>query len=177
MSLQPIRPLLATTLLGFLIVPAQAATYQFHQAGFSGGGVIMGSFDAVDLDGNGQISSFYGEVSSFSLSFSGDALVADFTHGLPDLYGLVYDLGSGFIGDGSSGAVEGMASNWLGSVGFDYASGMGPAQMFGGRVIDIASGATTSTPDLIAVVPEPATWVSLLAGLGVLSLLTRRKSA
>jgi len=154
---------------------AIATPFIFSQGGYSGGGVIAGSFDTTDLDNNGQISSFAGEVTGFSLSFSGDSIVGDFTHTLSDLSGLVYDLGSGFIGDGAGGEIEGMASNWFGTIGFDFASGLGPTGLVGGRVIDIATGATSTTSALISVsaVPEPAT-LSLVA-LGLAGLIVRRR--
>jgi len=156
---------------------AFAASFRFTQGGYSDGGVITGAFDATDLNNNGAISSFDGEVTGFSLSFSGNAIVGSFNHSLSDLRGLVYDLGSGFIGDGATGAVEGLASNWFGASGFDFASGLGPTGVFGGRVIDIASGASSSTRELIAVtaVPEPETYAMLLAGLGLLGGLARRR--
>lgn len=151
---------------------AHATSYAFSQGGYSGGGWITGTFTGSDIDLDGQINSFLGEVTAFSLSFSGDSIVPGFTHGLADLSGLVYDVGSPYLGDGPSGSTEGMASNWNGGFGFDYASGLGPTGGFGGRVIDLATGAMSSTPDLVAVVPEPSTYA--LFTLGVALLLGRK---
>ncbi len=169
-----LRALTIAASLAAALPYANADTYTFTQSGYDGGGMVTGSFEAVDLDGDGQISSFAGEVSNYSLSFSGDAMVGNFTHGYADLSGLVYDVGSGFIGDGSGGAVEGMASNWGGVSGVDYASGLGPTGLVGGRVIDVASGATSSTDQLIVVtaVPEPAGWALMFGGLGLLAAVS-----
>ena len=154
--------------------------FDFSQKGFTGGGVISGYFGGTDLDNNGQISSFAGEVTSFWLSFSGDAVAGSFIHTLPDLDALVYDIGSGFLGDGQDGDGEGMASNWGGVSGFDYASGYGPTGADGGRVIDRATGAESVTQELIAVsqatVPEPSTFLLLAAGGGCLSLLRWKRN-
>jgi hypothetical protein len=143
---------------------AHATTYTFSQGGYSGGGTLTGSFTGADLDFDGQIVSFAGEVTAFSLSFSGDAVVPAFSHGIALLNGLVYDVGSGFIGDGPTGSIEGVASNWFGASGIDFASGLGPLGVFGGRVIDVATGATSRTEQLIAVVPEPGTWALFALG-------------
>ena len=161
--------------MALVAAPASARTFMFSQTGFSGGGSVSGTFDAVDVDGNGQISSFAGEVSGYSMSFSGDSMVGNFSHGFGDLFGLVYDLGSGQIGDGAGGDVEGVASNLFGSTGFSYASGLGPTGGFGGSVVDSASGASSVTGELVNVVPEPATWAMLLAGALLLPLMVKRK--
>lgn len=150
---------------------ANASVYYFFQGGYSGGGTIIGTFEGTDLDSNGQLSSFDGEISSFSLVFAGDSVVSDFTHSLADLYALVYDLGSGYIGDGGTGDVEGIASNWGGISGFDYASGWGPIRSHGGRVIDVATGATSRTDQLVAVSGVPLPPAVLLLGSGLIGLI------
>jgi hypothetical protein len=45
--------------------------YLIKQTGFPGGGIVNGHFHANDLNGDGWISSDLGEVSSFSISYSG----------------------------------------------------------------------------------------------------------
>ena len=165
---------IVTTLI--LSTSANASLYNFSQIGYTGG-VINGSFNAIDTDLNGQISSFSGEVTGFSMTFSGDSIVGSFTHTFSDLSSLVYDIGSGFIGDDTSPDTEGLASNWFGFSGFIYISGMGPTGGFGGRVIDIATGATSSSQELITVteVPEPETYALFMAGLGLMGFIARRR--
>jgi hypothetical protein len=156
---------------------AYAETFAFTQGGFTEGGEITGMFVGSDLDSDGQINSFLGEVTAFSLRFSGNAVIPAFTHTFSALSGLVYDVGSGFIGNGPNGAVEGLASNWFGIDGYDYASGLGPTGTAGGRIISIATGVTSSTEQLIAVsvVPEPGT-VALFA-LGLAFMAGRRRAS
>jgi hypothetical protein len=112
------------------------------------------------------------------MSFSGDSLVGSFSHAFGDLYGLVYDLGSGFLGDGPTGDIEGIASNFLSPIGVVYASGLGPTGDFGGYVQVRATDAISGTSELVAVsaIPEPGTLA--LIGLGVAGLaITRRRKA
>ncbi|MDQ8023472.1 MAG: PEP-CTERM sorting domain-containing protein [Moraxellaceae bacterium] len=158
--------------------PSQAAWYHFSQGGFSGGGTITGTFDAEDLDGNGQISSWAGEVSTFTLSFSGDSVVGPFTHSFSDLFGLIYDLGSGFLGDGLDGDGEGIASNYQNAFGIEYISGQSFFLPYLGSVTDLATGAISTTDTLVSVtqVPEPGSLALALAGIALLATRARRKA-
>ena len=72
-----------------------------------------------------------------------------------------------------------MASNWNGTSGFDFASGLGPTGGWGGRAINVATGGTSTSAQLISVtsVPEPETYAMLLAGLGVMGAVARRRKA
>jgi hypothetical protein len=156
---------------------ASAATYQFSQSGYADGATVSGSFTGTDLDHDGQINSFFGEVSAFMMTFSGNGTIPGFSHGLAELSGLVYTVGNSTLGADLSGGTEGMASNWGGTSGYDFASGHGPTANDGGRIIDTATGATTSTRELIQIsaVPEPSSALLLLAGLGLVGAALRRR--
>lgn len=176
------RKITRTTLVLALCLgqPALAQDYLFSQAGFSGGGVLSGGFSGGDSDGNGVLDYSFDSITAFSLNFSGDSLVPDFSLGLGDLAGLVYNLGGGFIGDdGAVGTGEGLAAfnGDLLSTGFLYTSGIGAAGVMGGTITDFASGAGTTSGQLVSIsaVPEPRTWAMLLAGLGLTLLAARRR--
>jgi len=160
-------------------LPVNAGVYTFTQDGYSGGGAITGWFEAIDISGDSQISSFDSEVTDFSLSFFGDFFVDDFTHTFMDLEDLVYDIGSGFIGDGTGGDIEGVASSDL-TMDFDYLSGLGPLGVYGGMVWDNSAEQFSFTNNMIVVtdpvaVPVPgAIWLSC-SGLVGFWRLRRRK--
>jgi hypothetical protein len=134
-----------------------------------------------------------GEIRDFTFSFTNDSIVGDFS--AIWFNAVVYEIGSGFIGNSRSG--DGMITG-AGSSGiateqptdefdfrrFDYESGQGPTGGAGGRVIDFSTGAISTTSNLISVsesaapiqaaVPIPAAvW---LFGTSIVGLIgVRRK--
>ncbi len=178
----PIRPrLVASALLAVAAVAAAplaaAASYTFTQGGYSGGGVLSGSFSGVDVDGDGWLAQLGagGELSAFALGFAGDAQVAAFTLGAADLQGLVLRLDGGPLGDDASPPGEGLAAA---SVAFQVLAGWSALGSAGGLVADLQSGASSLTelPVVVMLVPEPGTMLLLGAGAGAMALRLRRRS-
>jgi hypothetical protein len=103
---------------------ASAATldFEFAQGGFLGSGQLTGAFGGADLDGDGILNSEEGEVTSFSLSFSGAGFMPAFTLGLSDLTRLIYIIGNATLGGDPSNDREGILV--IGD--FIYAGGPGP---------------------------------------------------
>lgn len=171
--------LLALALAGgvaFSAPAANAALYNFSQTGFDGGGTVSGSFEATDADSDGWITK--PEVTAFSLSFSGDSIVPDFSQGLAELYILNYIAGTQFIGDEIDGALqEVIGTNWFASTGFSYDTGMGGSNGFGGTVENNSTNEISRSFDLARVVPAPAVFWLLASALpGFIGFSRRRKA-
>jgi len=163
--------------------PASATIYFFSGGGFSEGATITGAFQATDLNMNGQISSFDGEVTNFSATFSGNSVVGgpyDFV--FSDLIGLVYNLdgvlGDNTFGDGGFDDAEGIFAGsdqavfGVGDGPFNNCDGVTPcAQIFNTDFVQDFSVEAFS----VAVVPEPATWGLMIAGFGAVGFAMRRR--
>jgi len=103
-------------LAGLLVgsASANALTFTFSQGGFVGGGVASGTFAGTDNNGDGFVSSLDNEISDFSVSFSGDSRVAEFDQSFAELAVLIYEIGSGILGDGGPQWYwEGLGTNLL----------------------------------------------------------------
>lgn len=170
--------LLVGWMLALQTANATPITYDFHQGGYGGGADVSGFFLGDDLDGDGQLSSFAGEIFDFELNFSGAGFVPGFSLTFADLFGLVYDLDGGLLGDGTHGAVEGiLAWNWDSL----FAAGPGPLGLTctAGSTCSVAanwSGALFSAEGIVvtAQVPEPAAGLLILIGLAGLVLARRQ---
>jgi len=146
------------------ITPTGANTYDFSEGGFAGGAEITGSFTADGVNSFGQISSFDGDITAFSFSWSGNAVVPAFSGDLANLFGFVWDDTGQPLGTGTYGDIEGV-------VAFDHpgrnvwAAGPGPAEV-----------CTGSNPcGGVESVPEPGAWALMLVGVGVVGAALRRR--
>lgn len=163
--------------------PAHSAvvTLPFSQGGFAGGGQITGFFTGEDLDGNGQISSFAGEITDFGVEFSGNATVSAFALSFDDLFGFVYDLGDPLLGDGRTGDIESILAE---RDSFAYLAGP-EALLLPGACLNAnvcgqvgQGGAISDTTSLVFVgvidaIPEPATWASMILGFALAGTAAR----
>lgn len=144
-------------------------TIDFSQGGFTGGGFVSGTVGYVDNNNNGWINA--GEVVIFHMSFTGNSLVRSFSHDYGDLIQLEYSIGNPFLG---TIFFEGVSSYSRAEPVFDYKAGLAlGSQDAGGRVIDVSTGASSSTAEYIAIIPEPGTYAMMLAGLGLLGWRVR----
>ena len=84
----------ASFVLAATQVHAIPTTYSISQSGWSSGGTVTGFFSGEDLDHDGYINLANGEVDSYQIEFSGNPLVAAFTHTLADLQFFNYTVGS-----------------------------------------------------------------------------------
>jgi hypothetical protein len=181
-------------LLISVVAASAQETWYFYQSGWTKGGVASGSFTGTDANGDGQLSSFDGEVANLSISMTGNRIVPDgYTWDQSNLWGIVYDInGEPFLGDGQTGEIEGFSVH---DSSYNYFSGYGPNDTPGGGLYDSSRNLLDLTLDPIMVsttpiteeiyqenlvlynypapVPEPTTLT--LAALGGLGLLLFRR--
>lgn len=161
----PVHAAMTTTAELVAVAPGGPGTFSFSVGGWVGGGVATGSFSGTDTDANGQLSFFDGEITGFSVSYSGGAIVAPIALGFGNLFGLVYDLDGGPLGDGLLLDVEGIGAI-NGAVSFRI--GPGPVGVCGaGVVCGIIEGPA-------AVVSEAPALALALGGLVLMAGLRRR---
>ena len=174
-------------LTAFLTFSAQAASvpvsFNFTQGGFEEGAMVTGMFSGEDLNMDGQLSSFDGEVTSFMLNFSGNNLVPAFSDfpPFPFIPNLAYDLDDGpVLGDGMLGGGDNEGIGVRVPSILSYEAGAGPLGTcpvgICGQLEILGSGVTTTT-ELVTVTPKPIPTPSafLLMGTGLLGLIAYRK--
>jgi hypothetical protein len=162
---------------------ASALDLSFLQEGFDEGAFVTGTFSGEDLDNNGQLSSFRGEVTDFMMSFSGNSLVDRFSLNFDNLFGLVYDLDGGPLGDGFMLDVEGIGA----FSEFQYLAGPGPLACVEGITIcgvvsQDSDGEFSTTLELVQVeavqveaVPEPLTILGTVTVMGFIGFNKKRQ--
>ncbi len=164
-------------LLGMVLLtkPVQAQVYYFTQSGFDGGGTISGTFTGVDSNIDGSISSVDGEVSGYTLSFTGNSAIGGFTHSYTNLGILIYKDGSGEIGSVSGDAIR--SQDYTNT----YFAMIGVGEGMKGAIRNWDNGDIYYTPNVVLVsisapAPEPSTWALMGIG-GFLAAFRLRKSA
>ncbi len=160
---------------------ADAASFVFTQDGYPDSATITGSFQGSDLNHDGFIDSFDGELTSFVLSYSGSSDVDAFTftqadfntapHSTPG--GLVYALGGNFNGPNEGIQVGNGFNNTFVALGgadqdTDFCAGKPGCGFVGG---DESGAIIQVTP-----VPEIATWAMFVGGFGLVGAAMRRRS-
>ena len=161
-----------SAIAGLTVLPASAASFNFFQGGYSEGATVTGMFTGEDLDNDGVINSFTGEVTDYMMSFSGNSLVPAFSHGLPNFFGLIYKLGSD-IGNffDSDGIASKDVATFYGASGGTIVYPVYPSPQIPGGKVGTFAGALDTTNEFVTVntVPEPSTVLGLgLLGLGAL---------
>lgn len=138
------------------VVEIGPGSWDFSVGGWDGGGVVTGSFGGTDSDLNGQLSFFDGEVTAFSASYSGGTIVEPLSFVFGDLFGLVYDLDGGPLGDGLTLDIEGIGA--ISGV-TSFAIGPGPVGVCGiGEVCGIIDGPAVPEPPMLPLVVSGMTW-------------------
>ena len=175
--------LLATAATLALAGSASAATYNFIQTGFDGGGVLKLSFTGVDANHDGIISggrsalgTTSNEISTATISLTGDRLIADFqeTFWNGSIY---YTLGTAQLGTANGDGVSHDGNTAGYSTGFFWGNPNGDSSV-GGLVYYVggrAVFATDETPNQLQRVPEPAAFALLGLGAAALGMTSRRR--
>jgi hypothetical protein len=113
------------------------------------------------------LSSFAGEITGFFAQYTGGTSIADIQwNDFANLFGLVYHLDGGPLGDGTKGDIEGIGAD--NSSAF-FAICPGPVGL-----CDIGELCGEITGPAI---PEPGTWAMLIAGFGLVGATLRRRNA
>ena len=179
---------LAAAVIGVLLVWVPSASagpmaFNFVQGGYAEGAEVTGMFSGEDLNDDDILSSFDGEILSAMMSFSGNSIIPAFSLDFDvnaRLFGLIYFLDGGPLGDDLAPPVEGIA---LVSEFFIYLAGPGPFEQECGVGIECAvvssffDGDDFSNQLLTVTAKVPAPGALALLGLGLTALGAARRRA
>lgn len=163
---------------------AQVVSFDFFQGGYDEGAFISGSFSGEDLDTDGRLewdpTPSVNELTAFSLSFSGNSLVAGFSLGLGDVMGFLYGLDGGPLGDIAPVGTEGFfagdfSSALLLATGSEGYPGCGSGALCGQIFSGLAVTETNELVQITAAVPEPEGLAILTMGAALLAARFRRR--
>lgn len=180
-------PKLAIAVAGVVLsfaakAPAQAVTFTFSIDGFSGDGILSGSFSGEDLNGDGFLNLvrvgtpgvLSGEIDDYEATWSGNSIVSAFTHRLGEA-SLLEDTPLPLISQDITYSLRDRLFLWNTSFGVpDFGtqividSSQAPEAGFSASVaINTFAGPITDTTNKpVKVVPEPSSMLGLsLAGL------------
>ncbi|OAI20268.1 hypothetical protein A1359_21230 [Methylomonas lenta] len=183
-----IKGIFKIALLAGLFFSATSAhalqSYIFTQDGFAGGGSITGSFAGNDLNSDGFIQGAIfnagglSEITSFSVSWSGNDTIPAFSHTSSDLTFFSFDTAKSTLGQVNP---EGIATNWFGLTGYQYLTGQGVNSYNGSYVVNAETLVNVETFGLINVAPVtsvPLPGAAWLFGPALLSVFRlKRRSA
>lgn len=130
------------------VAPAGPGSWAYAVGGRGRGGTVLGTFSGTGIDLDGQLNSFAGEVTGFTMVLSGGTIVGGFALGFTDLFRLVYGLNGGSLGDGTGGAIEGIGAS---ASGLFFAIGPGPFALCDG-----AAACSVIQGPVAAVIPGRA---------------------
>lgn len=162
---QPAQAAVTTTSDLVVVTDNGGGSFSFTSAGWLGGGTVTGSFAGNDdvLFPDGILSSFEGEVTAFSASYSGGTIVGPLSWAFEDLFGLVYHLNGGPLGDDLGFFDEGIGAITDSTL---FVIGPGPVGICG----------IEATCGVIELVSETPVLPLMLAGLALLAAVRRRAS-
>ena len=159
----------------------------YEQIGY-GSVQTLGAFDATDVD---LIKvPFYGAISGNSVDLNGStqgSLVTSFSTILGNIYTLTFDYGTNSVDNttfnvkfGTNGPVSLISGIFGGSNSSYTATFFGTGNTETLSFTSTFSGASGSVVDNVLVtsaIPEPGEWAMMIAGLGVVGLMVRRRRA
>ena len=163
------KTLLALTAAACAALPAHALQFQFTQTGYADAALVQGLFSGTDLDADGVI---YGhEITDYTMSFSGNSVVAAFTHDRKNLHAIEFHLDTFELVALNSGSNVGR--------GLSFQLWGAPLSFVPGHIAEFPRSVITMSFDTaqVSAVPEASSLAMLVAGLAGIGAFVRRRAA